>query len=51
MQSNSWPVEAHKHARGNDLKKNPITRNEVEPLLAILLTMGVLGYPSVRYYK
>ena len=42
-------LEAHKHARANDLKKHPMDRNEVEPLLAMLLTMGVMGYPSVRY--
>ena len=26
-----------------------MNREEVDPLLAIIITMGVVGYPSVRY--
>ena len=42
-------LEEHKFACANDLKKRPMERREVNVLLAIFLTMGILGYPSIRY--
>ena len=49
LTNNAAFLETHKHARGHDFRKHPMERNEVGPLLAMLLTMGVLGYPSIRY--
>lgn len=49
LTNNAHFLEEHKKARGNSLKKHPMERNEVETLLAVLLTMGVTGYPSIRY--
>jgi hypothetical protein len=39
----------HKYARANDLKRNPIRREEINTLLAIIITMGKLGYPTIRF--
>ncbi len=46
--------ETHPHARGHDwlkrpMKKRPMKKEEVEVLLALLITMGVIGYPTIRY--
>ena len=41
-------LDEHHHARGNEWKRNPMERNEVNPLLAIIITMGVIGYPTLR---
>ena len=38
----------HRHACGNDCRRNPKERNEVNPLLAIIITMGVVGYQTLR---
>ena len=37
-----------RHVRDNDWRRNPMDRNEVNPLLAIIITMGVIGYPTLR---
>ena len=42
-------LDDHPNARGHDWRRNPMKREEVDPLLAIIITMGVVGYPSVRY--
>ena len=41
-------LDKHRHAHDNDLRKNPMDRNEVNPLLAIIITKGVVGYPTLR---
>ena len=38
----------HKHARGNAWKKNPVLPEEVDPLVAIIVLMGLVSYPTVR---
>ena len=38
----------HRHARGNEWRRNPMDRSEVNPFLAIIITMGVVGYPTLR---
>ena len=38
----------HPHAHAHDWVRNPLKRSEITPLLAILLTMGVLGFPTLR---
>ena len=47
LQDKADHLAQHKHARANDLKKQPIQRGEINTLLAIVLTMGILGYPSI----
>ena len=41
-------LENHPHARGNDWLKHPMTLCEVKPFLALLITMGVVGLPTIR---
>ena len=41
-------LDKYCHVRGNEWRRNPIERNEVIPLLAIIITMGVVGYPTLR---
>ena len=41
-------LDHHPHARAHDWVRNPLKRSEIEPLLAILLTMGVLGFLTLR---
>ena len=41
-------LDMHRHACGNDWKRKPMARNEVNPFLAIIITMGVVGYPTLR---
>lgn len=48
LEDNAQYLEQHKHARANDLKKRPMERSEVNIMLAIILTMGIIGYPSIR---
>ena len=38
----------HPHARGHDWKKNPLTFDEINPFLAVIITMGVIGLPNIR---
>ena len=41
----------HKHARGNVWRRNPLLPEEVDPLVAIIILMGLVNYPTVRYKK
>ena len=41
-------LDNHRHAHGNDCRRNPMDRNEVNLLLTIIITMGVVGYPTLR---
>ena len=48
IHQNADHLRQHKEARGNQWKRNPMKREEVNPFLAIILTMGIIGYPRVR---
>ena len=39
----------HPNTRGHDWRRNPMKCEEVDKLLAIIITMGVVGYQPVRY--
>ena len=41
-------LDQHKHALGNKWRSCPMKREEVDPLLAILIIIGVVGYPTQR---
>ena len=47
-QQNAEYLQNHKEARGNQWLKKPMKIEELNPLVAILLTMGIVGYPKVR---
>ena len=41
-------LQEHPHARGNEWKRCPMERREIDPFLSIIITMGIVGYPSLR---
>ena len=41
-------LQNHRHAWGNQWIRNSLKRWEVNPLLCVLITMGVVGYPTQR---
>ena len=47
---NAYLME-HPHARGNNWQRNPLTFQEINPFLAIIITMGIIGLPTIRYYE
>ena len=49
LASNETYLRDHPNTHGHDWRRNPMKHEEVDPLLAITITMGVVGYPSVRY--
>lgn len=49
LSANSEYLNSHPYSRGHDWLRNPMRREEVDPLLAILLTMGLLGFPTLRF--
>ena len=40
--------EAHPQARAHEWRKAPLTRKEVEVFIALLIGMGLCGYPTIR---
>ena len=50
LEANKQYLEDHKYARGNQWKHNPMKREEVDILLGVLIVMGVVGFPTQRYY-
>ena len=41
-------LEQHPKARANDWQRNPMTPKEVDILIAVLIGMGIVGYPTIR---
>ena len=37
-------LDEHHHEHSNEWRRNPMDRNEINPLLAIIITMAVVGY-------
>ena len=48
MTKNEEYLSQHPNARPHDWKKNPMTPKEVDVILAMLIGMGIVGYPTVR---
>ena len=42
-------LETHPNARAHDWRKNPLTLKEMEAFIAILIAMGLCGFPTMRY--
>ena len=40
----------NEHPKASVIKgiRNPMQREEVDPLLAIIITMGIMGFPTMR---
>ena len=41
-------LSQHPNARAHDWKRNPMTLKEVDVFLAMLIAMGIVGYPTLR---
>ena len=41
-------LQQHKHARAHAWIKNPMKPEEVDPFLAIIILMGLVGFPTIR---
>ncbi len=41
-------LQQHPHARAHDWRRAPLTCKELEVFLALLLAMGVCGFPTLR---
>ena len=42
-------LQAHPKARAHDWRRNPLTLKEVEVFLALIIAMGICGFPTLRY--
>ena len=42
-------LEQHPKARAHDWLRAPLTQKELEVFLALILAMGVCGFPTMRY--
>ena len=41
-------LSQHPNARPNDWKRKPMTLKEVDVIVALLIGMGIVGYPTLR---
>ena len=41
-------LDEHPKARAHDWQCNPMTLKEVDILIAVLIGMGIVGYPTIR---
>ena len=48
IKDNEEYLSQHPNARAHDWKKNPMTFKEVDVFLAMLIAMGIVGYPTLR---
>ena len=44
-------MASHSKARAHDWVKQPMSLKEVDALLSIIIAMGIVGYPTIRYEK
>ena len=51
LKSKQEYLTEHRTSRALDWVKQPMTKKEVDVFLAITIAMGIVGYPSLRYYK
>ena len=49
LQRETEHLRTHPHARAHEWRKAPPTLKEMEVFLAILLGMGICGFPTLRY--
>ena len=42
-------LEAHPKARAHEWRRAPLLLKEIEVFLAILIGMGICGFPTMRY--
>ena len=51
LESHREHLENHPYARAHKWPKTPLTRKEIEAFLALLIAMGICGFPTLRYSK
>ena len=42
-------LENHPQARAHELRRTPLQEKELDVFLALIIAMGVCGFPSLRY--
>ena len=48
LTSSKAHLNQHPKARRHEWIRTPMRREEIDPLLAIIITMGIMGFPTVR---
>ena len=48
ISSSEQYLESHKHARGNHWRKNPMTFEQLNPFLSVIILMGFVNFPTIR---
>ena len=41
-------LDDHPHARGHDWIRNPLKKEEINPFIAVIICMGIVGLPTLR---
>ena len=48
LEDNKEYLEEHPKARVHELSRHPITMEDIKAFIAILIGMGICGFPSIR---
>ena len=51
MERESQHLQQHPKARAHEWRRAPLLLKEIEVFLAIIIAMGVCGFPTLRYIK
>ena len=51
LESKSEHLQQHPKARAHEWRRAPLLLKELEVFLAILIAMGICGFPTLRYYE
>ena len=49
LEKNKEYLESHPHARAHEWTKHPLKPKEIDAFFALVIGMGICGYPSIRY--
>ena len=49
LQKQEQYLNTHPSARAHDWVRSPMSLKEVDVLFAVLIAMGIVGYPTLRY--
>ena len=48
MEDKKEHLEEHPQARVHELSRHPVTLEDIKAFIAILIGMGICGFPSIR---
>ena len=49
LENKAQYLQDHPQARAHDLAKNPISKPDIKTFIALVIGMGICGYPTIRY--